>query len=1179
MGILPRLSTAIAALVILVGVRALPAAAVTAAEWETVTVPPAADAPATAATTNGPAWYRCFVRVPDNMTSRADGDLMSDSVTLSLAGINAPFTVHLNGKRIIESGPLADEPRRRFKVPKGILEAGAFNVLALRIDAEAAADAALRRPPILAGYFDELVLEGQWQVLGVDQVDSAALAPVKEQPKTAAYLETGFRQSSTPLSADSELMPGRKLSPEQSLATMTTPDDLTVELMLAEPLVAQPTHLSFDERGRLWVSQYRQYPYPAGIKMISRDKYYRGRYDKVPPAPPKHDRGRDIISVHEDTDGDGKFDRNKVVLDGLNMANAAVRGRGGIWVMHSPYLMFYPDADGDDVPDRDPEVRLAGFGLEDTHSAANGLIWGPDGWLYGTQGSTVTSRVTRPGVEPANAPGIYYNGSMVWRYHPDTKVYELFSEGGGNNFGLEFDAEGRLYCGHNGGTTRGWHFVQAGLYMKQGNDPSKYGPPPNPYAFGGLTMMASANPIPRFTHEMIVYEGTALPARYVGGTIGVDPLHRNLVAAERRRVGPTFTTADTGVPLAGADIAFRPVYLTAGPDGAVYVADFYEEFIAHGQNYQGQIDPTTGRVYRLRGKEAKLNTDVNLSARSAAELVGVLSHANRWHRQTSVRLLGERRDPATVAPLKALLQTSQAHPSLEALWALHQMGALDEATARAALDHPAPPVRAWAVRLMGDARQLSETFASAVRERVMREEDAEVRSQIASTTRMLPADQALPIVAALLRRDADAGDPFVPMLCWWTIESHCDSNRDAVLALLDDPGTWDLAVVRHHILGRLMRRLGSKGTRADFLACANLLKRAPRNEHRKLLMAGFEEAFKGRALPPLPHELASALAESGHASPALRVRLGEPAAITGALKQVTDRQGTPEELLTTVTLLGEVKVPEAVPGLLAIARADGTSELRKAALTALLLYDGEAIGAEVVAAYPSLPVDVRPAAQNLLASRPAWSAAFLKLVEAGTIKPTEVSPDVVDRLRGQPEAGVGDLTAKLFPAPTVAPDRAEKVAAIQRMQRIIAQVPGDPYKGEPIFMERCASCHTLFFKGGNIGPNLTSYQRDDLGTMLTSILEPSAEIREGFATFVVRTKDRRVLSGFQVDNDAAVVVLRGSDGQDVRVPRDEIALMKPAAASLMPEGLLEGLNDQQIRDLFAYLRIPQPITK
>src|SRR4029434_7051347 len=304
---------------------------------------------------------------------------------------------------------------------------------------------------------------------------------------------------------------------------MEPASDLVVDLIASEPTVAQPTHISFDERGRMWVAQYRQYPYPAGVKMISRDKYYRGKYDRMPAPPPKHDRGADVISVHEDTNGDGTFDRSRVVLDGLNMANAVLRGHGGIWVMHTPYLLFYPDANGDDIPDRDPEVRLAGFGLEDTHSVANGLVWGPDGWLYGAQGSTTSSRVVRPGVDPEGFTGVYDEGCMVWRYHPRTKEYEIFAEGGGNVFELEFDSEGRLFSGQNGGDTAGWHYVAAGLLLKQGRETGKVGTPAKRLRFGQLEMMKSRNPIQRFSHATIVGDGTALPAPYIARLIAGDP--------------------------------------------------------------------------------------------------------------------------------------------------------------------------------------------------------------------------------------------------------------------------------------------------------------------------------------------------------------------------------------------------------------------------------------------------------------------------------------------------------------------------------------------------------------------------------------------------------------------------------------------------------------------------------
>jgi hypothetical protein len=213
--------------------------------------------------------------------------------------------VYLNGQKIGEGASSA--AGKRLKVPKGILEKSVFNTLAVRLEK----DARFVQAPVFRTYFDELVLAGDWQTFSGE---TDALKPLAQEPKTAVFTEKGFRLSTMPLVA-TENMPGQRLSPAESLAKMRTEPGLAVELLLAEPLVAQPTHMSFDERGRLWVSQYRQYPYPAGIKQLSRDQYYRAVFDKVPPPPPNHDRGADIISVHEDTDGDGVFDKHKNVLE------------------------------------------------------------------------------------------------------------------------------------------------------------------------------------------------------------------------------------------------------------------------------------------------------------------------------------------------------------------------------------------------------------------------------------------------------------------------------------------------------------------------------------------------------------------------------------------------------------------------------------------------------------------------------------------------------------------------------------------------------------------------------------------------------------------------------------------------------------------------------------------------
>ena len=443
------------------------------AEWAPTAVP--ADRPLSGRDT---IWMRCFLRVPDNMTTPAEKDLWRDSVTLSMGGIAGPFSVWLNGQKIAEADAIAEGERRRFKVPKGILENKQFNVLAVRLQGNAARTG-LTLPPILAGYFDEQAMAGTWEMLAGEPAPED-LRAVSAQPARAFFTETGFRLSSTPL-APTELMPGAKLSPAESLAKMTTRDDLAVDLVLSEPLVAQPTHLSFDERGRMWVAQYRQYPYPAGLKMISRDQYYRSRFDRVPPAPPHHDRGRDIISVHEDTDGDGVFDQHRVVLDGLNMANAVLRGHGGMWVMHTPYLLFYPGRRWRRCPR--PRPGGAARGLR-----ARGHALGRQRARVGP-GRLALRRARQHHDEPRHPPGSRSAGlsrasttKAAWSgatTRPNA-IYEIFAEGGGNVFGLDFDAEGRLFSGHNGGDTRGFHYLQSGLFLKQGIDPGKFGPQGHP---------------------------------------------------------------------------------------------------------------------------------------------------------------------------------------------------------------------------------------------------------------------------------------------------------------------------------------------------------------------------------------------------------------------------------------------------------------------------------------------------------------------------------------------------------------------------------------------------------------------------------------------------------------------------------------------------------------------------
>ncbi len=1128
--------------------------------------------------TGGYAWYRAWLKPHESFFTPHERNLFAESVTLNVRDLADAHEALVNGTRVGTGGQFPPEFRsgraanHRHKIPPGLLRKDEWNEIVFRVYSESGAGGFLSEAPFVMDYFNECVLEGEWEWWRGDRPNPTQ-GPSKHKPDRAAFDQ--YHESNRVLGEAAQPVPGPKLEPAEAFAQLQPAEDLRVEQILHEPLVAQPTHLSFDARGRLWVAQYRQYPYPAGVKMLSRDKYYRAQYDRVPPPPPGHTRGRDRITIHEDTDGDGQFDRHKVFVDGLNLANAALPGRGGVWVMNVPYLLFYPDSDGDDVPDGPPTVQLAGFGLEDTHSVANGLVWGPDGWIYGGQGSTTSSRVVRPGLDPEGAEGVYFEGCMVWRYHPVTRDYELFAEGSGNVFGLEIDDEGRLFSGHNGPETRGWHYLQGGYYLKQGVDPGKFGPPRNPYAFGELPWMKSEAPIQRFTHMLAVVGGTALPSARMGQLFWIDPIHSLVLASERRPEGSTFGTRDLGPVLTSGDEGFRPVHIVHAPDGSLLVADFYEHYIAHGQHYQSQIDPTTGRIYRLRGRNSALERDVDLTKKSPDELLALLEHPNRWHRQAAVRLLAERAVPTVVEKLRGRLAGSAA--PLEALWALHQADALDDGTARLALMHSSAPVREWTVRLLGDRREIPEGLMEALVEQARREPDVRVRAQMASSARRLPSGQALSVVVALMGHDTDVADPCVPLLCWWVLENRLAVDPPPVLALFQTPDLWERPLVREHLLPRLMRRFAVEGRRSDLLVCAQLLRTAPSPQATAQLLKGFEAAYRGRVLSGLPDELLEALGSAGHTSLALRVRQEEPAAVAEAVFRIQDPQAQLDDRLLLVRTLGEIRASSAPPVLLKLAQADEPSALRQAAFAALVAFEEEAIADQVLTLVPSLPAEVRPAALALLVGRTHGSLKLGQAVASGRLDAALISPDMVDRLRQSRDPAVSALAERVFPrAPVPAAAMTEQIAQIEA---VLQRAPGNPYAGEAIFAERCAACHKLFFKGGRVGPDLTAYQRDNLGTLLVSILNPSAEIREGFAYVEVATTDGRVLGGFLTDRDTQVVVLRGLDGQDHTLRTGEIQSIEPTGRSLMPEGLLEGLSEEQLRDFFAFLRSAQPFSR
>jgi putative membrane-bound dehydrogenase-like protein len=1154
---------------LLISGLAIHGVAQTPADWKNVKVPEVWKNPP--AGIDNLSWYRGFIKTPD--------DWKGKDLELFVEPSDAAHEVFFNGKRVGGAGEFPPFFRSglggtdRFFVSADSVRYDAPNTVAIRVYNLEGRTGFNLAAPVLFGENAAVRMIGDWQFRPGDNANWAKYdaGQIPDGATIFAKVENALEVQKT-LKAIDDAGPQAPLDEQKQLTTLA---DLEIELALSEPEVRQPLSIKWDPRGRLWVNEFIQYPDPAGLKMVSRDKFLRTVYDKVPAPPPDHFPGLDRISYHEDTDGDAKFDKHGVFVEGLSLTTSFAFDKDGLWVLQPPYLLFYPDKDHDDKPDGDPVVHLEGFGMEDSHSIANSLRWGPDGWLYGAQGSTVTGDIKRPGDKSA----MHSLGQLIWRYHPPTRRYEIFAEGGGNTFGVELDAHGRIYSGHNGGDTRGFHYVQGGYYRKGFE---KHGALSNPFAFGFFESMKH-DKVPRFTHTFVIYEGgdggrrdLSLPPKYRGNLFGVEPLQGRVVRSEVSPDQSSIRTKDLDYALTSKDAWCRPVDIQFGPDGALYVCDLYEQRIDHASHYQGRVDRDRGRIWRIKGKARTPLAPIDLSKASTTELIDLLQDPNRWYRQTALLVLSWKQPEAAVPELIRRLSAATNDSAVTLLWAVYQLGGLKEDIAVQMLGHPNPYVRLWAARVVCDEKTISSQVAARFAELAAREENVEVRSQLASSIRRLPASDALPLIQRMLVHDADAADIYLPLLIWWAIEDKAATDGDAIVSLLADREMWAHPLVRDHLLERLMRRFAAAGNRKDLLICATLLSQAPDADAANRLLAGFEKAYEGRSLAGLPDELVAAIAKTGGGSLALRLRQGDVAALDEALKLLADEKGMHADRLKVAQILADIHPVSAANVLLNVSKATADGDLQSAALAALQSYESPEIATTVVGLVPKLADDQRAVALNLLASRKKWAHELLTAIEQGAIAARSVPIEIVQRILFQRDEQNAALVEKLF-GPVQGASTAEMLAQVESLKGVLAVGTGNPYNGRKLYINSCGKCHVLFGEGGRIGPDLTTYKRDDVHTILVNVVNPSAQIREGFENYVLTTQDGRTLTGFIADQDTRIVVIRGSDGQSVVVPRNNIEELTASAKSLMPEGILKEFSEQQIRDLFAYVRSTQPL--
>lgn len=948
------------------------------------------------------------------------------------------------------------------------------------------------------------------------------------------------------------------LPPAEAAALMIVPEGFQVTLFAGEPDVQQPIGFCIDDRGRLWVAEAYNYPV-HGTKPGDR------------------------ILIFEDADGDGRFDRRVVFFEGLNYVTGIEVGFGGAWVMSPPYFYFIPDRNGDDAPDGPPEVLLDGFGNHaNSHNLANAFAWGPDGWLYGTHGRTNWSMVGKPGTPDEQR--VRFDGG-VYRYHPVRHVWEPFADGTTNPWGIDWDDYGEAFvC--NCVNPHLFHVIQGAHYEPWRNRESSQ------YAYeridtiadhlhyvGGGDVRAGLGSAEEdaagggHAHcGTMVYLGDNWPARY-RNTVFMNNIHGHRINNDvLRRSGSGYVASHAPDLMISRDSWYMGVTLQYGPDGAVFASDWSDTGECHSvKNTQRQ----TGRIYKISYGTPPAAA-INLAGLDDRELVELQLHRNDWHVRHARRLLQERaaagRDLGEARQALHALYAEQSDVTrkLRALWALHTIGGLDDEFLIRQLDHPSEYLRGWAIRLLCEDQEPPAEALRRFRELAATDPSAYVRLHLACALQRVSAPARWPIAEALLTRSEDVHDANLPLMIWYGVEPLVHDNLERYVALA---AKAQIPLVRRH----LARRAVAGETQAEALeALARLLRQTNEQSIQADVLAGTLQGLEGVRQVKAPHTWPAAYAhlqastEESIREQALQLALifDDPEALATLRRQALDDAASTAVRVRAIQSLVAKKASEMTPVLLELIRVAAT---QSAALRGLAEYDDPATAATILDNYELFGAASRQDALQTLASRPAWAAALLDAVEAGHVPRTDLTAYTARQLQNlgddQITGRVKAIWGELRETPR---EKARLIADYRKQLTPDALRQANRSLGRAVFDKTCANCHRLFDAGGNIGPDITGSQRTNIDYLLENLIDPNAAVSKDFQMEVIETAAGRVVTGLVISESDGVLTVQTANEKLV-VPVDEIEFRTQSPVSMMPEGMLQQLSREQVRDLFAYL--------
>ncbi len=879
------------------------------------------------------------------------------------------------------------------------------------------------------------------------------------------------------------------MAPEEALKALKLPEGFKATLFAAEPQVQNPIAMSWDMRGRMWVAE--NYTYAERSR----------RFDLSL---------RDRVIILEDKDWDGVAETRKIFTDEVQMLTSVEVGRGGVWLMCPPQLLFIPDADGDDIPDGPPQVMLDGFTVAQAnyHNFANGLRFGQDGWLYGRCGHSCPGRLGTPGTPDDRRVPIK---GGIWRFHPEKRIVEVLTHGTTNPWGHDWDANGELFfintvTGHLWHLMHGAHLVDSAARL-------------NPLIYQPLDTIADHYHYDRsgkwsdsrdgkandfgggHAHiGMMIYQGGQWPERYQGRllTLNMHGRRANVERLERR--GSGYVGRHEPDLFVSGDPWFRGLEISTGPDGSGFVLDWSDTGECHEHN---GVHRTSGRIYRISHGEPQ--KPVKPFA---------------WRKPWPAPDLRSADEHARALAVRELVQFSPIDTIV---------GPMPGATYPALKFDPAAMAR--------------------------NERSAFVRLNLASVLQRLPLDKRASLAGALLSHPEDANDPFLPAMVWFGISPLATNNPMALVELAGAcswPGT----------LRWIARSLATQPEALDALLA---------NNASEPVLMGMMDAFKGYRKAPRPRGW-DVIAATSKASVVreLNILFGDGRAMDEVKRIALDDSA---ELAAREAALRTLMDARPSDLRAVCERLLDVRSLNMTAVRGLALFDDPGIGVQLARNYRRFYPQERSAVIETLVSRPAFAKALLDEVAAGRIPREDIAAFHARQIRSHNDPALSRLLAEVWGEMRETDADKRQLIAKLKAELTPEVLAGANLGRGRVLYQTCAACHVLYGEGGKVGPDLTGSGRASLDYLLENIVDPSGVVSADYRMSTIDLKDGRVLTGIIIAQGGQTITLR-TQTEDLVILRSDIEAQQVSTLSMMPEGLLQPLSPEQIRDLVAYLMHP-----